>query len=82
MTCREFVDFLLAYLEGGLQGPQRAVFDQHMAACPSCVTYLDTYRDTIRLGELCRDDPEGPVPSEVPEELVQAILSARSSDNA
>ena len=78
MNCREFVDFLMGYLDDELPEGQKSVFEQHMADCPSCVTYLDTYRETVRIGrEVCRD-PEGPVPEEAPEALVQAILAARS----
>ena len=54
--------------------PQRAEFDRHMAACPSCVDYLKTYEKTIELAKTCADNP---VPDEVPESLVQAILEAR-----
>ena len=45
-----------------------------MAACPSCVDYLKTYEKTVILAKSCADDP---VPDEVPESLVQAILEAR-----
>ncbi len=74
MTCREFVDFLMAYLEGELEPGRRAEFESHLAACPRCRTYLDTYRETVDLLEtLCGDGPEGPVP----EVLVRAVLAAR-----
>jgi anti-sigma factor RsiW len=76
MTCREFIDFLADYLSGELPATQQAVFEEHLAICPDCVNYLDTYRETIRLGKAAFADPEDPVPEEVPEELVQAILSA------
>ena len=77
MTCREFVDFLMAYDEGELPEDQCARFEQHMSDCPPCITYLETYRETIRLGrQVCRD-PEGPPPEDVPEGLIQAILAAR-----
>ena len=78
MNCREFVDFLMEYLEGGLDPAVRATFEGHMGECPSCVTYLDTYRETVQLGKrvLC-DDPDGPVPEDVPDDLVAAILAAR-----
>jgi anti-sigma factor RsiW len=78
MNCKEFVEFLMDYLEGGLDSSQRVTFEEHMVDCPGCVTYLDTYRDTIRLGRECLcDPPDGPVPDDVPEELVAAILAAR-----
>ena len=79
MNCREFVGFLMDYLDGALPRSQGEVFDQHMVDCPGCETYLDTYRETIRLGKVCRD-PEGAVPDNVPEELLDAILAARSSE--
>jgi anti-sigma factor RsiW len=77
VNCREFVEFLMGYLDGELPERQRHVVDEHMAECPSCVTYLETYRETVRLGrELCAN-PEDPVPEDVPESLVRAILAAR-----
>jgi anti-sigma factor RsiW len=80
VNCREFVDFLMEYLDGELPQRQRGVFEGHMEDCPSCVTYLDSYRETVRLGrELCAD-PEDPVPADVPESLVRAILAAREQE--
>ena len=78
MNCRDFVDFLMAYLDGELPPEQRSTFEEHMAACPPCVTYLETYAETVRLGQSCRDS-EGPVPDDVPERLVDAILAARKA---
>jgi anti-sigma factor RsiW len=76
VKCREFVEFLMEYLDGALVETERCVFEQHIEDCPACVNYLDTYRETVRLGNsLCT--PEDDVPPDVPEELVQAILSAR-----
>ena len=77
MNCREFVEFLMGYLEGELPERQKGVFEQHMDDCPTCVTYLDTYRETVRLGREVCSEPEGPVPDDVPEGLVRAILAAR-----
>ncbi len=79
MNCREFVDFLMAYLDDTLPGEQRKTFEGHMSECPTCVTYLDSYRETVRLGKAVCRDPEGPIPEEVPEQLVDAILASRKS---
>jgi anti-sigma factor RsiW len=79
VNCREFVEFLIDYLEGELPAAQARLFDAHLAACPRCVDYLATYRETVRLGRLLAGDPEGPVPADVPEELVRAILAAREA---
>lgn len=77
MKCREFVDFLMDYLDGSLPDGQHATFRRHMAECPPCELYLDTYRKTVRLGKMCCEDPDGPVPSDAPEALVEAVLAAR-----
>ena len=79
MNCREFVDFLIDYLEESLPPGQRAAFAGHLRDCPGCVAYLETYRQAVRLGKLaCR--PDDPPPAEVPEELVRAILAARDGE--
>jgi predicted anti-sigma-YlaC factor YlaD len=77
MNCREFVDFLMSYLDGELESEPSRVFEEHMQLCPPCLTYLDTYRDTIRLGRFACEDAEGPPPEDAPEQLIQAILAAR-----
>lgn len=76
MTCREFTAFLMTYLSGELPAEQRALFDVHLDGCSACTEYLRSYRETVQLGKGAFD-PDEPVPDEVPEELVQAILAAR-----
>jgi anti-sigma factor RsiW len=77
MTCHEFIDFLWAYLSGEVTEAQRAEFEFHLSGCPSCVAYMNTYRQTIEMGRAAFEDTDDPLPGDVPEELVQAILSAR-----
>jgi anti-sigma factor RsiW len=38
MTCREFTDFLLDYVDGGLADAERDRFAEHLGECPDCVT--------------------------------------------
>lgn len=77
MTCREFVEFLDEYRTASLPHEQRAEFDRHIADCPCCHRYLESYEQTIRLGKMACCDPEGPAPSDAPDELIEAILAAR-----
>jgi anti-sigma factor RsiW len=77
MTCRDFLDFLLDYESGDLTEAERKIFDAHLAECPACVSYLKTYRQTIVLSKAAFCDQQ-PLPADVPEELVQAILAVRS----
>jgi anti-sigma factor RsiW len=79
MNCREFTEFLHEYLFGNLPAEERAEFDKHLAECPWCVAYLDSYQKTIRLEQAAFSAPEdAPPPADAPEELIQAILRARS----
>jgi len=79
MNCREFTEFLHEYLFGNLPVEERAEFDKHLAECPWCVAYLDSYQKTIQLGQAAySQSADAPPPADVPEELIQAILSARS----
>jgi len=75
MTCQQLIDFIMSYLDDELPSDERAEFDRHMAACPSCVSYLNTYEKTVLLARACAVDD--PVPADVPESLVQAILAAQ-----
>ncbi len=77
MTCREFVDFLLDYDAGELSAAQRTSFDAHMAECPPCIAYLETYRQAVVLGKAAFEASDETIPDEVPERLVEAILAAR-----
>ena len=77
ITCRELVDFLDDYLEGQLGGQALIEFNNHLAGCPPCVAYMQTYRDSVRLGRAALTRSEADAPPGVPEQLVAAILSAR-----
>jgi anti-sigma factor RsiW len=77
MTCRDLVEFLMDYLSGELPTSQRMAFDEHLGECPECVAYLKSYEETVQLGKDVLKQPDKPVPDEVPEELVRAILAAR-----
>ena len=78
MNCREFTEFLHEYLFGDLPAEEKAEFEKHLAECPWCVAYLDSYRKTILLAKAAFSASEDdPPPADAPEELVQAILRAR-----
>ncbi len=79
ITCREFEDFILAYLEGELPGRQRFVFDLHLKVCRECRDYLAAYRRTVAVTKRAFDDDDAPVPDAVPEDLIKAVLAARDA---
>lgn len=77
ITCREFVDFLDDYLARRLEPTRLAEFNDHLSGCPPCVAYMHTYQDSIRLAKAALARSDAPVPDDVPEDLVAAILAAR-----
>ena len=79
ITCGEFEDFIADYVDGALSDRQRRVFELHMRVCRECRDYLAAYRCTMEIAKRAYDDPEGPVPDEVPEDLIKAVLAARDT---
>ena len=79
VTCREFADFMADYLSSELPQDARQQFDGHLGLCVNCQRYLTSYRETVALGKRAFDDDDAALPAEVPEDLVKAILAARST---
>lgn len=77
MTCREFIEFLMAYLDMEVNPEQRAEFDRHLAVCPSCRAYLESYKRTVALGASAFNDEDADLPPSVPQDLINAIMAAR-----
>lgn len=77
ITCREFIEFLWQYLSDELSPEEREKFDDHLTRCAPCVRYLQSYQETVKIGKIALAPTAEPVPTEVPEELIQAILSSR-----
>ena len=46
MTCRELVEFLMAYLDRELAQDQHDRFERHLAVCEECVVYMKAYVDS------------------------------------
>jgi anti-sigma factor RsiW len=77
ITCREFIAFIVDYLDGELAPHQWSLFEAHIDVCPDCVHYLESYRATSLLAAQAMTQPSAPVPEDVPEDLVTAVLAAR-----
>ena len=87
LACEEVISFLFEYLSDEIAPERAREFERHLAICPSCLAYLESYRATIRLArEQARI--EGPIatasasafvasPAELAPELVRAILASR-----
>ncbi len=69
MTCQEFVELVTDYLDDALDEATRGQFEDHLALCPGCDTYLRQLQETAsRLGEI-------PVET-LSEEMQSTLLSA------
>lgn len=77
MTCKQLADFLDDYIGGVLPPEYRARVDEHLAVCPDCRHYLDSYRRAVALGKAAFAVPDSPVPDSVPDQLLAAIKAAR-----
>ena len=77
MSCREFADFIEDYLSNELPADIRAQFEHHVEICTNCVKYLEAYKAAVALGKAAFDGRDEPVPADVPNDLVLAILAAR-----
>jgi anti-sigma factor RsiW len=78
MTCRELYGFLDDFLDGILDVLTRQNFERHLERCASCRKYLASYRTTVAVA---RDSElaDAPAGARAPEELVLAILHARTA---
>ncbi len=81
ITCREFEDFIMSYLSDELTPTQSRVFRMHLRVCRECREYLAAYQRTIEMSGLMFKVPDDKLPEDVPEDLIKAILSARSQQN-
>ena len=77
ITCREFEEFVLSYLDGELPARQARIFEWHLRICRECREYLAAYRRTIELGVAVLGSAHEAVPADVPEDLVRAVLDSR-----
>ena len=69
LSCQEFVELVTDYLENALDADARVRFEQHMAICPGCETYLQQMAETAsRLGKIPVDT--------ISDEVQMTLLSA------
>jgi len=68
LTCKRLVlDALIDYEDGTIARPLREEFERHLALCPPCLKFLDSYRATGRA--LTRLKPR-----EIPPTLARTVL--------
>jgi Putative zinc-finger len=70
LTCAELVELVTDYLEHSLAVLDMERFEEHIAFCDGCSTYLDQMRTTIAVTGRLR---ERDLPSELEERLLEAF---------
>ncbi len=65
--CQECIDLLVDYLEGELPLERAHALDIHLEMCPSCVSFVKTYKGTVDVARKLPLD-------EIPPELSQRLL--------
>lgn len=65
------------YFDNDLAPGRRAEFDRHLAVCPSCVRYMETYRESVRLGRAAMNASDEVALGGAPEALIRAVRAAR-----
>jgi anti-sigma factor RsiW len=74
LTCVSGADLLMDYLEGQVTADVREAIDAHVAECPKCVAFLESYQTTPRI---LRDATAVALPDNVARSL-EAALRARA----
>jgi anti-sigma factor RsiW len=72
MNCRDVIGFVMDYIDGVLAPAEKSEFEKHLTTCHSCVAYIRTYRQTIKMEIASRIEDVT-----IPEELVRAIMASR-----
>lgn len=79
ITCIEFEQFIIDYLEDTLPQPKRKLFERHLKVCRECREYLERYQLTKALYTEKIQSDSGNISTEVPSELIAAIIEASSA---
>jgi predicted anti-sigma-YlaC factor YlaD len=69
LTCKELVEVVTDYLEDRMSSEERLLFEEHLAFCSWCVTYVEQMRETIRVAGVPREEDIDPSTRDVMLEL-------------
>lgn len=78
MNCRELIEYLSEYVDGGLYPLERARIDEHLAECEDCAAYLDSLRKMLRMLKISQHLDSSLTTATIPESLRAVILAAQN----
>lgn len=81
LTCKEVEDFLIDYVDGEMNFVTRLQFRMHIGMCRDCNRYLKAYINAIHMEKQIFEHPDDEAIGNVPDEILNAILSASSNKN-
>jgi anti-sigma factor RsiW len=73
LTCKEIVEIVTLYVEGGLDEGDRARFEEHLATCGACIVYYDQMRLVAAAAQGLGEGPAEPVDPLVESALLRAF---------
>jgi anti-sigma factor RsiW len=76
IDCHQLIEFCLDYIDGALPDADQVGFRRHLAQCPDCVTFFETYRKTP---EISREALSTKIPASV-RESVRTFLQSRRGE--
>lgn len=56
LRCRDIVDLLGDYLDGDLDPATAEALKAHLADCPECTAFVNTYRGTVRVARQLKEE--------------------------
>jgi RNA polymerase sigma-70 factor, ECF subfamily len=74
ISCRQFEEFVMDFVEGSLPPDRRRLFELHLKTCHECRRYLARYQATLEATRALARDPTPP--PEVPIRLVRAVADS------
>lgn len=78
ITCGEFEQFVVDYLDNNLEGSQLKAFERHLKICPECIDYIKHYKQTLELASRTMETNGAFYKAgNPPEDLITAILDAQ-----
>jgi anti-sigma factor RsiW len=70
MNCHTTVDLLASFVDGALPPEEEQALRAHLADCPRCSEFLESYRAT---GRIFRDATEAEIPPELEARLLEFL---------
>jgi anti-sigma factor RsiW len=74
IVCLSGVELLMEYLEGTLAPDTRDAIDAHVAGCPRCVAFIDSY---VKAPRILRDATAAAMPADLEASLLAALRARR-----